>query len=104
MRVDDAGLREPELPSALTGEGHRHRGAAVIGMAQRDDFGIAGVAARGEDCGFVGLGAAVGEEGFGEFAAGRECGDLLGQRGLRLVGEDGGDVLQRVDLPMDLQR
>ena len=30
-------------------------------------------------------------------------GDLLRQRGLRLVGENGGDVLQRVHLPMDLR-
>ena len=40
--------------------------AAVIGVAQRHDVGIAGVAAGGQDGGFVGLGAAIGEERFGQ--------------------------------------
>ena len=39
---------------------------------------------------------------FGELAAGRDGGDLFRERGLRLIGEDGGDVLQRVDLLVDL--
>ena len=62
VRVHDAGLRRAEPPGALPGERHRQRRAAVIGVAQRDDFGVAGVAARGQDGGLVGLGAAVGEE------------------------------------------
>ena len=100
--MHDAGLRRPQPPGALAGKRHGHGRAAVIGMAQRHDLGVAGVAARGQDGGLVGLGAAVGEERFGEPAAGRERGDLLRQRRLRLVGEHRGDVLQRVDLRVDL--
>ena len=74
----------------------------MIGVAQRHDFGIAGVAAGGEDGGFVGLGAAIGEERFGELAAGRDGGDFLREGGLRLIGEDRGDVLQGVELAVNL--
>ena len=74
----------------------------MIGVAQRHDFRVAGVAARRQDGGLVGLRAAVGEERFGELAAGRDRGDLLRQRRLRLVGEHRGDVLQRVELAVHL--
>ncbi len=100
-RMDHARLRGPELPGSLTGDGHRHRGAPMIRVAESDDFAIAGVAARGEDGRFVGLGPAVGEEGFGKFSIGRETGDLFCQGSLRFVGEESGDMLQRVDLTMD---
>ena len=56
---------------------HGCGGAAVIGMAQGDDFGGAGVAAGGEDGGFVGFGAAVGEERFAQRAGGRDLGQFL---------------------------
>ena len=74
----------------------------MVGVAQGHDLVAAGVAARGQDGGFVGFGPAVGEEAFGEAAAGRERGDLLGERGLRLIGEQGGDVLQGIELLVDL--
>ena len=39
VRVHDAGLRaDRQAPGALPGERHRQRGAAVIGVAQRDDL------------------------------------------------------------------
>ncbi len=49
----------------------------MIAVAQRDDFGGSGEAARSEDRGFVGFGSAVGEERFGELAVRRDCGQLL---------------------------
>ena len=92
----------PEPPVGLRGEAHGQRRAAVIGVAQRHDFGRSGVAAGGENRGFVGFGAAVGEERFGELAGGRDLGQFLRERGLRLIGEDGGYVLQLVDLRVQL--
>ena len=74
----------------------------MIAVAQRDDFVIASVAARSQECSFVGLRSAVGEKALGEFPAGRDSGDALGEGGLRLIREYGGDVLQFVDLLMHL--
>ena len=74
----------------------------MIAVAQRDDFVRAGVAARGQNGGFIGFGAAVGEEALGQLAARSDAGDALGQRGLRLIGEHGRDVLQLVDLLVNL--
>jgi hypothetical protein len=87
VRVNDTGGRRTDAPGPLTGEPHRHRGAAVIGMAERNDLGAAGVAARGQDGGFIGLRAAVGEEALGELAARRERCDLLRQCRLRFIRE-----------------
>ncbi len=86
----------------LRGEPHGQRRPAVIGVAQRDDFSRPGVAARGENRGFVRLGAAVGEKRFGQFSARRDLRQLLGQRRLRLIGEHGGHVLQPVHLRVHL--
>ena len=102
VRMHDAGLRRPQLPGTLSREPHPHRRTAVVGMAQRHDLGVAGVAAGGEDGGLIGLGSAVGEETLGELAIRRDGGDLLGQSGLRLIGEHGGDVLQGINLLVDL--
>ncbi len=70
----------------------------MIRMTQRDDFVISGIAAGGQNRGFIRLRAAVGEKALGQLAAGSKPGDAFGKRGLRLRGEHGGDVLKRVDL------
>ncbi len=70
----------------------------MIGVTQRDNLGRSGIAARGQNRGFVRFRAAVGEERFGQLSARRDLRQFLGQRRLRLVGEDRGDVLQPIDL------
>lgn len=67
-------------------------------MAQSNDIGGPGVAASREDRGFIGFRSAVGEKRFRKRASGSDGGDFGGQRGLRLVCKDRGDMLQRVDL------
>ncbi len=63
VREDDAGLGlRTDFPGRMTGEGESHGGTAVIGVAEGDDVGGTGVAAGEHDGGFVGFGAAVGEE------------------------------------------
>src|ERR1035441_6983903 len=100
--VNHAGVGGPDAPGSLAGERHGLRGTAVIGVAQRHDLRTAGIAARRQNGGFVGFGAAVGEERFGQLAIGRERGDFLGKSRLRFIGVDGGDVLQGVHLAVDL--
>ena len=80
IRVDgmhDAGLGRAESPGGLSGERHGGAELAVIGVAERDDFGGTGEAAGGEDGGLVGLGAAVGEERFGKLPPGVICASFL---------------------------
>ncbi len=74
----------------------------MIGVAQRHNFSGPGVASRGEDCGFVGFRPAVGEERFGELAAGRNGRQLFCERSLRLIGKNGAHVLQAIHLGMHL--
>ena len=54
----------PLQPGIHAGESAGKRGAAAVAMPQRDYFKVPGVHARYLDCGFVGLGATVGEERF----------------------------------------
>jgi len=99
--VDDSRLeraRSAETPRGLAGERHGQRGPAVIRVAQRDDFRRPRETARCQDRSLVCLGAAVREERLAQTAAGRDLDDTLGQRGLRLCGEDCRDVLRPVDL------
>src|SRR6185437_8033220 len=96
--MNNACLRRSELPRALARESHGTRRTAVIGMAKRDNLRVSRVAARCEDGRLIGFRAAVGEEALGELAAWGEACDLLSERGLRLIGEQGGDVLQGIEL------
>ncbi len=103
MRVDHAGLGDAaQPPRSDSGHGHGHGRAAVVGVPERDDLARPGVTAGGEDCGFVGFGAAVGEEGLGQLSARGDSGQLLRQRRLRLISEDRGDVLHGLQLLHDL--
>ncbi len=74
----------------------------MVGVAQRHDFGTAGVASRRQNRGLVGFRAAIGEERLGELAPGRDLSQLLRERRLRLVGEHRRDVLQAIDLRVQL--
>ncbi len=77
--VDNAGLGDAaEAPVCVAGEGHTERGAAVIGVTEGDDFAGAGVAAGGDDGGFIGLCAGACEEAFGEGSFGGDGGDFFG--------------------------
>src|SRR5665213_3382270 len=55
-----------QAPSGLAGGGHGEGGASVIAVAQRHHLVCSGIAAGGENGGFVGFGAAVGEETLSE--------------------------------------
>jgi hypothetical protein len=72
-------------------------------VAKGDDFEVAGVHASGLDGGLVGFGTAVGEERFFQ-RAGRDLGQLFGERHHGLVGEASRDVLHLVDLGLGLFR
>jgi len=74
----------------------------MVGVPQRDNFRGPRVAARGENGGLVGFGAAGGEKRFGQFLHRCDLGELFCQRRLRFIGEHGGDVLQAVDLRVQL--
>ena len=100
-RVHDPRLRRAELPRALAGDPHRHGRAAVVGVAQRHDLGVAGVAARGRMAvSFASVPELV-KKDLVSSPPGVMRGDLLRERRLRLIGEDGGDVLERVELLVD---
>ena len=73
----------------------------MIGVAESDDVARTGVAAGEHDGGFVGFGAAVGEERLVEIA-GRDGGDLLSQGHLGLSEKNGGDVLEFIQLRLTL--
>ncbi len=46
-----------EFPGGVGGDAHGGGGAAVVAVAERDDVGVAGEFAGGEECHFVGFGS-----------------------------------------------
>src|SRR5256885_1786972 len=72
--------------------------SSLMTMPQRHNLARPGEAARRNDSGLVGLGPAAGEKRFRQLAFRRDGSDFLRQRGLRLVGEYCGNVLQRIHL------
>src|ERR1035438_8736981 len=99
--VNHAGVGGSNAPGSLAGERHGLGGTAVIAVAQRHDLRAAGIAARRQNGGLVGFSAAVGEKRLGQLTFGGKRRNLLGERRLRLIGVDGGDVLQCIQLAMD---
>jgi hypothetical protein len=84
----------------VRGDVHGHLAAARVGVAQRDDVGVAGGVPGEEHGRLVGFGARGGEEALLE-GPGSDLGQLLGQSHLGLVDVQGGDVLQRLILVDD---
>ncbi len=101
VREDDAWLRlGADFPRRMTGDCESHGGAAVIGVAESDDVTRTGVAAGEHNGGFVGFGAAVTKERLLQVAW-SDGGDFLGEGDLGFGEEDGGDVLEFIELGMD---
>ncbi len=70
----------------------------MIRVPKRNDLSRSGEAASGEDRSLVGLGAAVRKEGFAQRPTWGKRRQLLRKPYLGLVRENGGDMLELIDL------
>ena len=95
--MDDAHLIGGFAPCGDASERAGDIGAATVGVAEGDDFEVAGVHAGGVDGGLVGLRAGAGEEGFFQ-AAGRDVRDFFRKRHHGLVRVECGGVAELVNL------
>ena len=99
--VDEPGHRVAcLLPRRLARGGHRHHRAARITVAQDDHLLRAGVDARQQDGGLVGLGSGVAQEDPLEIA-GQDARDRLGEIGQRGIGVQRRGVHQGLRLADD---
>src|ERR1700722_11769174 len=95
--MNDANFDRAPPPATHAIQPARQRRTPAIAMTQRDHFEVSRVHARRLNRRLIGFSAAVREEGFLQ-RAGRDLGQLFGERHHRLVGKAGGYVLQAVDL------